>query len=204
MAKIKLTKTELKRQRDALKQFTRYLPTLQLKKQQLQVEVQRASDEVRKVLKEKDSFMSGIERWAGILNRPEYTQVESYVTVKKIHIDDKNIAGIDVPVLESIDFDVEEYDLFTNDYWIDVALDTLCKRFELNVKENTLREQKRLLEQELRTTTQRVNLFEKVKIPEAKENIRVIQIALGDEQTAAVCRSKIAKRKAVAVSEVSS
>ena len=53
----------------------------------------------------------------------------------------------------------------------------------------------RLLGEELRTTTQRVNLFEKVKIPEAKENIRVIRIFMGDQQTAAVARSKIAKGK---------
>ena len=40
-----------------------------------------------------------------------------------------------------------------------------------------------------------VNLFEKVKIPEAKENIRIIRIFMGDQQTAAVARSKIAKGK---------
>ena len=49
--------------------------------------------------------------------------------------------------------------------------------------------------EELRTTSQRVNLFEKVKIPECRENIRVIKIAIGDEQTAAVTRGKIAKSR---------
>jgi V/A-type H+-transporting ATPase subunit D len=52
-----------------------------------------------------------------------------------------------------------------------------------------------LLSKELRTTTQRVNLFEKVKIPECKENMRIIRIYLGDVDTAGVVRSKIAKRK---------
>ena len=56
-----------------------------------------------------------------------------------------------------------------------------------------------LLEKELRTTSQRVNLFAKVKIPEAKENIRVIQVYLGDQQTAAVVRGKISKKKLVEV-----
>ena len=42
MAKIKLTKGELKKQRDSLKQFRRYLPTLQLKKQQLQMKILEA------------------------------------------------------------------------------------------------------------------------------------------------------------------
>ena len=59
----------------------------------------------------------------------------------------------------------------------------------------TLRIQVELLGKELRTTSQRVNLFEKVKIPETKENIRRIGIYIGDQQTAAVVRGKIAKKK---------
>ena len=57
-----------------------------------------------------------------------------------------------------------------------------------------------LIEAELRVTTQRVNLFEKVKIPECQENIRKIRIMLGDLETSAVARSKIAKRKTAAAS----
>ena len=52
-----------------------------------------------------------------------------------------------------------------------------------------------LLQDELRKVIQRVNLFEKVIIPEARENIRRIRIALGDRMTAAVARAKIAKEK---------
>ena len=39
MSKIRLTKMELKAQGDALKRFQRFLPMLQLKKQQLQAEI---------------------------------------------------------------------------------------------------------------------------------------------------------------------
>ncbi|MEW6550089.1 MAG: V-type ATP synthase subunit D, partial [Spirochaetota bacterium] len=52
-----------------------------------------------------------------------------------------------------------------------------------------------LLTQELRTTTQRVNLFEKVKIPETLGEIKKIGIYLGDQQTAQVVRGKISKKK---------
>ena len=72
------------------------------------------------------------------------------------------------------------------------ALDAMAK---------TLRRRVELLEQELRSTAQRVNLFEKGKIPEAKENIRVIGIYLGDQQTSAVVRGKIAKKKLQEVSQ---
>lgn len=50
-----------------------------------------------------------------------------------------------------------------------------------------------MLLREFRITSQRVNLFEKVMIPTAKANIKKINIYLGDQQTAAVVRGKIAK-----------
>lgn len=201
MAKIKYTKTELKRQRDALKQFSRYLPTLQLKKQQLQVEVQRTADEVRVVKTERDAVQQSVEVWVEILNRPEFMDLQNGITVEQIQLSSKNIAGIDVPVLEDIVFNIAEYDLFTSDSWYDAAVEATQKLFQLDQQTSVLKRQQELLEMELRTTSQRVNLFEKVKIPEAKENIRVIQIALGDEMTAGVCRSKIAKSKAVKAAE---
>jgi V/A-type H+-transporting ATPase subunit D len=58
-----------------------------------------------------------------------------------------------------------------------------------------LKRQDALVREELRITTQRVNLFEKVMIPQARENIKKIQICLGDMQTAAVVTGKIAKEK---------
>ena len=76
-----------------------------------------------------------------------------------------------------------------------MAADRMEKALELDLQAEVLDEQVRLLSQELRTTTQRVNLFEKVKIPETKANIKKIGIFLGDEQVAAVVRSKISKKK---------
>ena len=79
--------------------------------------------------------------------------------------------------------------------WVDRAIEEIKKILALNSEISILNEQANLLSEELRITTQRVNLFEKVKIPESRENIRVIQIFLGDQQTAAVVRGKISKNK---------
>lgn len=54
MAKIKLTKNELKTQRDALKRFQRYLPTLQLKKQQLQMEMRKLDQAIHEKQREEE------------------------------------------------------------------------------------------------------------------------------------------------------
>ena len=85
--------------------------------------------------------------------------------------------------------------LFTSPVWYDDIVSMAQKRIELSLRQKLLSEMQELLEQELRVVTQRVNLFEKVKIPEAKENIRKINIYIGDQQTNSVGRSKIAKGK---------
>ena len=89
-------------------------------------------------------------------------------------------------------------DLFATPAWVDDGLSTCwssssaCGSSGASSRSST-----RLLAEELRTTSQRVNLFEKVKIPECRENIRVIRIFLGDQQTADVARAKIAKGRSV-------
>jgi V/A-type H+-transporting ATPase subunit D len=80
-----------------------------------------------------------------------------------------------------------------------MAIEEVKELASLDARINLLTKQADLLGEELRITSQRVNLFEKVKIPETRDNIRIIQIYLGDEQTAAVVRGKIAKKKLVRV-----
>jgi V/A-type H+-transporting ATPase subunit D len=196
MPKIKLTKSELKKQRDDLKQFTRFLPTLQLKKQQLQLEMRQCRAEVENVEREETEAKKSVAPWIGLFADPSMISIVSEASrVENVDRKTKNIAGVDVPVFESITFSEVEIDLFSTDTWVDDAIDTAKKLAELRVRKEIIEEQYRLIHEELRTTTQRVNLFEKVKIPECKENIRQIQIYLGDQQTAAVGRSKMAKRK---------
>ena len=193
MAKIKLTKNELKSQRDALKRFQRYLPTLQLKKQQLQMEMRKLDLEINKKRQEEKAARSSLASWIHLYSEP--IDLSEYVSIQRLKTSKGNIAGVNIPILEDLEFHEETPDLFETDAWMDQGVDTLKQLMRLRVERQVMEEQHRLLSEELRTTTQRVNLFEKVKIPEAKENIRVIRIFMGDQQTASVARSKIAKGK---------
>jgi V/A-type H+-transporting ATPase subunit D len=199
MAKIKLTKTELKAQRDALKRFSRYLPTLQLKKQQLQMETRRVQEQLESVQAEREQFEARVERWIGLLDASHTEQVKDLVKVQQWQITLRNIAGVETPELADLVFEEVELDLFATPVWYDDLAEAQQKLVRYRLLLQVLQEQLEALEVELRTTTQRVNLFEKVKIPEAEENIRRIQIYLGDEQTSAVGRAKIAKRKTKAL-----
>jgi len=195
MANIKLTKNEQKKQKDALKRYERYLPTLVLKKQQLQMVIRQVEAQEKRKRHDKEAVKSEIDRWVAVFGEP--AGLDELIGVEEVVTDTGNIAGVDIPVFKDIRFWETEYDLFKTPLWVDTALEELKKLVALEEESRILREQVELLNQELRITSQRVNLFEKVKIPETRENIRRIQIYLGDQQTAAVVRGKIAKKKLV-------
>jgi V/A-type H+-transporting ATPase subunit D len=194
MAKVKFTKGELKRQRDCLKQFRRYLPTLQLKKQQLQIEILHEEARLQQRIEQGKTQRMAIETWAGLLAEPGIN-LKPWVIPKEKFLDSKNIAGVEVKVFLWLEFVRPEYDLFLVPFWVDSAIEELQKLLSLREEILVIQRGIEVLRQELRITTQRVNLFEKVKIPEAEEAIRLIKIYLGDQMANAVGRSKIAKRK---------
>lgn len=199
MAKIKLTKNEQKKQKDSLKQFTRYLPTLQLKKQQLQTVIRQSHAEIEELKVKQKEAVDGMKSWIAVYGEnsswSEERSISHLVKVKEVKKTKGNIAGVEVPVFQSLVFEDVPYDLRSYPLWVDKAIVALGEIARYDALIETLKERIKLLEKELRTTTQRVNLFEKVKIPEAKENIRKIGIYLQDQQTSAVVRGKIAKKK---------
>lgn len=197
MATVKLTKNELKKQKDDLKRFNRYLPTLILKKQQLQMEIHKIDLDYEEKSADLNKIEQSIMEWVDVFG--EESDIENLVKVKSIVLEKGNIAGIDIPVFREIEFETTSYDLFTTPLWVDRAIEEVEKICAIKAELKVLKDQIDLLKAELRTTSQRVNLFEKVKIPEAKENIRQIQIYMGDQQTAAVVRGKISKNKIVQV-----
>ena len=194
MSKVKLTKTELKAQSDALKRFQRFLPMLQLKKQQLQSEIAGIIAKAEAVSARERAVREGLDKWVGLFATDE-DLLPGLVSVKSIKKGESNIAGVAIPTFESIETDVKEIDAWATPAWVDNAVEVTTQILSLQCERQVYEEQRRLVTEELRQTSQRVNLFEKVKIPQCKEAIRVIKIALGDEQTAAVTRGKIAKSR---------
>lgn len=203
MAKIKLTKNELKVQKDALKMYRRYLPTLTLKKQQLQAEIRTIEENAKAVRKAREELEKGFDSWIAVFSEQEVFP-NGIITVSNIRKGEGNIAGVAIPTFEGADFSRGDYDLYETPLWVDIAADHMERAMSLDLEAEVLDEQVRLLEAELLATSQRVNLFEKVKIPETLENIKKISIYMADQQVSAVVRSKISKRKIAERNEISS
>lgn len=193
MPKIKFTKNELKAQRDALRRYKRYLPTLELKKMQLQIEVRKIDHLIDDRKKEEKRIWDDLDAWIRLFS--EDIDIGSYVRVKEVKRSIGNIAGVSIPVFDKVEYERSPVDFYATPPWVDDGIDVLERLIKLRIEMNIYERQKELLSEELRVTSQRVNLFEKVKIPECIENIRKIRIYLADEQTAAVVRAKMAKRK---------
>jgi V/A-type H+-transporting ATPase subunit D len=167
---------------------------LQLKKQQLQMEILHQVSILQEKRHSERHHLKSIEAWAGVLADKSF-DIKLYLKPQQIITDIRNIAGTDIPVFIKAQFPETEYDLFLTPLWIDAAIEGLRALVVLREDISVIEKGIVILRGELRITTQRVNLFEKVKIPEAEESIRLIKIYIGDQMANAVGRSKIAKRK---------
>ncbi len=193
MAKVRLTKNDLKTQRDALKRFKRFLPTLELKKKQLIQEIKKIEDMAAELDQHIQQGRNRMARFARLLS--EDVGLLDLVRLKQILTRPGNIAGVSIPLFVDTEIELNHYNLFEMPLWVDAAVEQIVKLLHALAERGILEQQLVLLRRELKTTIQRVNLFEKIKIPECKNNIRRIQIYLGDQQTNSVVRGKISKVK---------
>ena len=179
MAKLKLSKSALQQERNQLKLYQRTLPSLDLKRRQLTVELGKA----RRALAQAEAAVAALEAHIGeqlpMLANPA----------------EENVVGVRLPLLKRVHCEVTDYSLLAKPAWVDVLVDRLQDAAEKNAQVQVAAERVRILQYQEKRVTQRVNLFDKILIPTAKRNIQRIQIYLGDAERAAVVRSKLAKAK---------
>ncbi len=196
--KLKRTRLELKHQRDGLERFQRFLPLLKLKQQQLQIAINALNVQRRKARAAVEEARRVVDAYRPVLSDTAGVNVRGLSQPEKVRTSTVNIAGVAAPVYTDVAFPRADYSLFATPPWVDRALADLRRLSRCRAEMDVLDQQHRIIRRELTRIVQRVNLFEKVKIPQCLHNIRVIRIHLGDQQTAAVVRAKIAKKKLAA------
>ncbi|WP_286236711.1 V-type ATP synthase subunit D [Neptuniibacter halophilus] len=194
MAKLALNKTTLNRESRRLKSFRQFVPALELKRKQLM----SAREDTRKRLLDCQAQLQQSEaRVAEQLPMLASAGLElsGLLQVEKLQINYVNLVGLELPELGELRLQRAEYSRLLLPHWVDALLSLQSDALRAEVEIRVLQQRLEMLEQGLQKTTQRLNLFDKVLIPEAQRNIRKIQIALSDAERAGVVRAKIAKGK---------
>lgn len=195
MVQVKLTKSQLRLEQVRLKQLSKYLPTLQLKKALLQIELLAADQEIEKFQGTYEKEQEAVRSFAALFTDQDISFLYSATKVEKINRRYENVAGIEIPHLESIDFVPFEELLFDTPAWIDSATEKIKDLISLKERMKILLEKRDAIAKELQEVSIRVNLFEKILIPRAKQAIRKIKIFLSDQQLASIAQAKVAKKK---------
>lgn len=198
MARLQLNKSSLARETANLRAYQRFLPSLDLKRQQLMAERAKAVRALKACRKAIADLRADVGVRLPMLAHAD-VDITGLVRLTKVELGTENRIGTQLPVIERIEVEKRPYSFMAKPHWVDVAARLLHDMLELRVKEQVAERRVELLDEAVNTITQRVNLFDKVLIPRAKANIKRIRVYLADEDMAAVVRSKIAKRKNAAM-----
>lgn len=194
MARLQLSKSALSREQKSLATYQKFLPSLDLKRQQLMAERAKAARTLENTRTRTEALRQEVREKLRMLSNSD-VDLNGLVTLTDIRIGSENVVGTRLPTLEAIEVEVRPYALLAKPHWVDNTAALLRDMLELRIRLRLDERRSALLEKAVKTITQRVNLFDKVLIPYTRKNIKRIRISLADGEKAAVVRSKISKRK---------
>lgn len=197
MARLQLNKSSLAREVSHLRTYERFLPSLDLKRQQLMGEKAKAEAEVLALEEAVEALAAKVGQAVPMLGHSG-VDLTGLVRLKDYQVGSENVVGTRLPVLQTLEVDVRAYDPMVKPHWVDDVARLLHDMLEARLRVQVARQRVAALERAVKVVTQRVNLFEKVLIPIARSNIKKIRVHLSDSDMDAVVRSKISKRKRAA------
>ncbi|OUO36194.1 V-type ATP synthase subunit D [Muribaculum sp. An289] len=189
--KFQYNKTSLNEITKQLKVRTRALPTLKNKESALRLEVRKAksrSDELERQLEASIKEYDGI---AALWNEFE----PGLISVKDIEVDTVKIAGVKIPELKGIDWEIRDFNAFSKPAWFADGVRILKKMAALGIESEIFAARSKILDFQRKKTTQKVNLYEKVQIPGYQEAILKIKRFMEDEENLSKAAQKIVKTR---------
>lgn len=194
MARLQLSKSSLSREQKSLKTYRQFLPSLNLKRQELM----RQRAEAQKILLQteadlKQCLQSTADEIPMLSNHR--VDLQELVKVTGVKLGKENIMGASLPVLTDVEIKTRDYSFLAKPQWVDGVAEKLEYLLTLRVRVQVEQHRLELLNIAVKTITQRVNLFDKVLIPKAQKNIKRIKIHLSDAERAGVVIAKLAKNK---------
>ncbi|MDO5035442.1 MAG: V-type ATP synthase subunit D [Porphyromonas sp.] len=185
--KFQYNKTSLHQQERNLKSRVRMLPTIKSKESALRMEVKRTKGEVEALEQQLEESLANFGSTEALWGEFD----TSLIRVGDVHLRMHNIAGIRIPELEQVDFEVAPFSLMNNPTWLMEGTQILKEMVTVGIRAEVGRLKLDVLEHARRKTTQKVNLFEKVQIPGYQDAIRKIKRYLEDEEALSKASQKI-------------
>lgn len=188
--KFQYNKTALQNLRRQLSIREKALPTLKSKEAALRLEVRKITAEIELLKEEYQALVKQNQNYNGF-----WTEFPDVVKIRNVNSEQKNIAGVKVSILTGIDFDIENVSMFNMPSWIRLAINMFELLMTLQIKIEMTENRLNALAYARKKTTQKVNLYEKVQIPEYKTAIIKIKRYMEDEENLSKSSQKIVKER---------
>ena len=187
--KFQYNRTSLQQLEKQLKVRVRTLPIIKNKESALRMEVKRCKEDAAGLEDKLEQEIQAYEAMFALLNEFD----SSLVKVKDVQLGVKKIAGVRVPILESVDFETRPFSLFASPKWYSDGISLLQVLAQTAIEREFMLAKLNLLEHARKKTTQKVNLFEKVQIPGYQDALRKIKRFMEDEENLSKSSQKILK-----------
>ena len=185
--RFQYNKTSLQQQEKALKMRLRTLPTIKSKESALRQQVKQTKREVDLLEEKLEQELRGYQGMVSLWDEFD----ASLITVDRVDLSMKKIAGVLLPVLDGIHYEVRPFSIFNAPSWWAEGIELLKTLATTGIEAEFLRLKMEYLEYARKKTTQKVNLFEKVQIPGYQDAIRKIKRFLEDEESLSKASQKI-------------
>ena len=188
--KFQYNKTALQNLRRQLSIREKALPTLKSKEAALRLEVRKITAEIDLLKEEYEMIVKENQNYNGF-----WTEFPKIVKIRNIISEQKNIAGVRVAILNKIDFALEQISLFNMPSWIRLAISMFERLMAIQIRIEMTEARLNALAYARKKTTQKVNLYEKVQIPEYRMAIIKIKRYMEDEDNLSKSSQKIVKER---------
>lgn len=187
--RFQYNKTSLQQLEKQLKVRERTLPIIKNKESALRMEVKKCKTEAADLERRLEEEIQVYEAMFALWNEFD----ASLIKVSDVHLGIKKIAGVRVPELEDVDFDIRPFSLFNSPKWYSDGIHLLMRLANIAIEREFMISKLNLLEHARKKTTQKVNLFEKVQIPGYQDAVMKIKRFMEDEENLSKSSQKILK-----------
>jgi len=192
--KILMNKNTLAALKTELKEYHTALPVFEMKEQKLKEVVQTTENNIHRLQQAIAETNAATKKWVAVMAEATI-DLSDIVKVSRVNTETKEVAGVTIEVFKDLVFEDTDVDLFSTPLWIDTAIETIrdqkTDRTLIEIEERNLA----LLSEELAEARRMKNALKEVFIPDTQENIRKIEIYLGDVERLAIGCAKLVKKK---------